>query len=570
MGQAVSVSERVSPAFCAPAVPLLTEASLRAAGLPVEPFAGMHVKLVRTSLKGKWHVPGTDASRCSHVSRAFGYRPASLPVELVSVLGELDLYSSCVRHVRLSGAVGVLHVAAGLIVAAGLWVAELERLASSMGWLDVARWSRQTPFGPPDPMPGLLAGLKGARGFAGHRGAALAAWGRLRQRCDAALSVARQAAGPPGLRVVAARARDLLLGDRDTRGEAHVLEAIAGGARRMLYEPDMARQAFDAWLRAVAADGDLRAGHAAMLAAVESRLGDAAVRDVSLLPAPALTPATGHASPAAWAVAEYRLLRRQVVDSWCARLGTALHDGQGHTDGGDQLLLVAGWPIINEPDREIAYLTQYPVLGRAVITSRYHHPQPSPRSIPWAVVLRVPEFAAAHAAAHRSDYLYAKPGATMPSGADVDDRQVRALLRAAAGYLPQDSASDDAGLLPAVSAWRHDAGPGHDLQEWARENGEYHWYLPRWWRWTAADDPHLSGPGSVQMLQQLCQPLHRHTAVLVIAAGEADALQRVELLVAPQTVDPETAALTYLPYDLPGCPTITVPWQRIIGLYDAS
>jgi len=114
--------------------------------------------------------------------------------------------------------------------------------------------------------------------------------------------------------------------------------------------------------------------------------------------------------------------------------------------------------------------------------------------------------------------------------------------------------------------WRDDAGPGHDLQQWAREHSEYHWYLPQRWRWIPADNPHISGPGSAHILQQLCLALQRHTAVLVVAAGEADALQRLELLVSPQTVDPDTGALTYRPYDLPGCPTVTVPWRRIIGL----
>ncbi|RSM44741.1 hypothetical protein DMB66_52015 [Actinoplanes sp. ATCC 53533] len=576
-------SARTAAAFHSPVAPLLTEATLAAAGLPLQPFDGMQVELVRASAKGKWHVPGTDASRCSHVSRAFGYRPASLPVQKISVLGEHDLCSSCASQVRLPGAAGVLHVAAGLIVAACQWVTELERLAPAMGWLDVARWSRQTPFGPPDPMPALLAELKGARGFACHRGtalaawgrlrqrrdAALAAWGRLRQRRDAALAVAQQSAGPPGLRVLAARARDLLLGDRDTLSEAHALDAIAGGGRRMIYEPGLAPLAFDAWLRAVAADGDLGAGHTAMLAAVEGRLGGAEVRDVSLLPTPALTPSTGHATPAAWAAAEYRLARRHIVDGWCARLGAALHDGQMHTGGDDQLLLIAGWPIINEPDREVAYLTQYPVLARAVITSRYRHPQPEPQSIPWAVVLRVPAFAAGHAAAHHSDYLYAKTGVAVPHDGPVDDRDVRTLLRPAAGYLPEDSADDAAGPLPAVTAWRTEVGPGYDLRDWAREHGEYHWHLPQRWRWTPADDPHATGPGSARMLQQLCQALHRYTAVLVIAAGEPDALQRLELLVSPKAVNPDTGELTYQPYDLPHCPTVTVPWRRIIGLNDA-
>jgi len=45
-------------------------------------------------------------------------------------------------------------------------------------------------------------------------------------------------------------------------------------------KPALAPLAFDAWLRAVAADGDLAAGHTAMLDAVEGRLGAAEVRDV--------------------------------------------------------------------------------------------------------------------------------------------------------------------------------------------------------------------------------------------------------------------------------------------------
>jgi hypothetical protein len=71
------------------------------------------------------------------------------------------------------------------------------------------------------------------------------------------------------------------------------------------------------------------------------------------------------------------------------------------------------------------------------------------------------------------------------------------------------------------------------------------------------------------MLQQLCQALHRDTAVLVIAAGEPDAPQRLELLVSPKAADPDTGELTYQPYDLPHCPTVTVPWRRIISLNEA-
>lgn len=125
-------SARIAPAFHPPAVPTLTEQSLAAVGLPLEPFAQMTIELVRASAKGKWHVPGTGIGRCSHLTRAFGYGPASLPEQQVNVLGELDMCSACAGGVRLPGPAGALHVAAGLVVATATWVTELERLAGAM------------------------------------------------------------------------------------------------------------------------------------------------------------------------------------------------------------------------------------------------------------------------------------------------------------------------------------------------------------------------------------------------------------------------------------------------------
>ncbi|WP_433221440.1 hypothetical protein ACQP00_20645 [Dactylosporangium sp. CS-047395] len=306
-----------------------------------------------------------------------------------------------------------------------------------------------------------------------------------------------------------------------------------------------------------------------MFAAVEARLGEAEVRDVSLLPVPPLTAAAGHASPAAWAAAEYQLLRTHVVDIWSSRLAAALHDGHLSSGDGEQLLLIVGWPIVNEPDREIAYPTQYPVLADAVVATRYSTPIPAPQAIPQAisqaVVLRVPASAAGHAVAHRSDYLHAVPGASVATGAVVHDRDVRVLLRSAAGYLPHDDVGDPAGPLAPVAAWRAAAGPATDLRAWATEHGGHHWNLPQRWRWIPADTPRTGGLGSAALLQQLCQALRSSAVVLVLAAGEHDALDRVELLVCPEAVDPDTGALTYRPHDLPGCPTITVPWRRIIA-----
>ena len=223
----VAVPTRTGPYFQAPSAPRLTAATLAAVGLPAQPFAALTMELLRPSPKGKWHVPGQGTDMCPHLTRVYGYRPANLPVQAVEVLGEYDFCSTCAHRVRLPGPAGVFYAAAGLIVAAARWVDEFEQLASGMDWLEVARWTCRTPFGPRDPMPDLLAQLAGARGWARHRVTAQGVWKALQDRTEAALAIARQAAGPPGLRVLAARARDLVARDPETLAEASAIQAIA-------------------------------------------------------------------------------------------------------------------------------------------------------------------------------------------------------------------------------------------------------------------------------------------------------------------------------------------------------
>jgi|GEM_PF-6367467 len=562
-------SRQVGPYFHPPVAPALTEQALAAAGLPATPFAALTMQLVRTSPKGKWHVPGQGGQRCPHLNRSFGYGPTELPLQAVSVLGDYEFCSSCAHAVGLPGPAGVLYTAAGVVVAAAAWVTELEQLAPRMDWLDVARWSCQTPFGPPDPMPGLLGQLSGARGFARHRLTTQGAWSILRERSIAALAAARQAAGPPGLRALAARARSLVSADHNTRSEAYAVEAIGGGARRASYQPDLWSDAVDAWLAALAADGDTRAGHAAMLAVVESRYGQAAVRDVSLLPDPALTPAAGHATPADWAAAEYAAVRQRLVDQWCSRLDRALRDAQDRTHDGTRLLLVTGWPIISSADRELAYVTQYPLLDRAVVATANDY-APPPQHLPWAVVLAVPTFAAEHTAAHRSSTLRAQVGAPIDPDTEPDPHEIRALLRRAAGYLPADAAHDPAADLPAVTGWRAETGYPTDLRTWASTAGYGH-DLPSRWRWVPDTDPSADGPGSLAVLTRLCAALHqqRQPVRMRVAAGEPDALSPAELLVYPREVDPDHPALVYVAHDLPGCPPVQVPLRRLVSLSDA-
>jgi hypothetical protein len=544
----------------------VTAESLAAVGLPAQALDGLTFDAVRTSAKGKWHVAGDGVDRCQHLSRAYGYGGGGLPVQAVSVLGEYDWCSTCAHRVGLPGPAGVFLTAAGVIVAAARWVQDLERCAADMDWLAVSRWSSRTPFDVPDRVAALLHRLAGVRGWAKHRMAAQVVWRRLAERSEAAMARARQAAGPPGLRALAARARDVVYRDVDTRGEAAALDAVAGYGHRQLYRPDLCAVAFDAWVAAVAADGDPRAGHVSMLAAVEAHFAGAVVRDVSLLPDPALTGPEGHTTPAAWATAEFRAVRARIVAGWCTRLDAALHGARPGVGGGERLLLVVGWPITAEPDREIAYLTQYPVVARTVVTARDADVHPVPRGIPWAVVLRVPAFAAEHAIAHRSDYLLARGGAATGSGAEPDDGSVRDLLRHAAGFLTEDTTGDP-GELPPVTRWRNDDRTYHGRRLLA-EPTEYEFQLPSGWRWVpdAGDEAAASA-----FLAQLCDVLRRghQPMILRVAAGEPAHLTAVDLVVYPQEVGTDPTVLTYVPHELTGCPPVDVPLRRIISAADA-
>lgn len=569
MGVAVAGPASPGPYFEAPTAPTVTGEALARAGLSAQPFAALTIEVVRTSPKGKWHVPGAGHDRCHHLTRAYGYHttPATLPVQPVSVLGDYDFCRWCAHRVALPGPAAELYAAARWIVAASAWVDELETQAPGMDWLGVARWTARTPFGPLDPVADLLSRLAGAQGWARHRLAAQGVWKTLRERADAAFATARQSAGPPGLRALAARARDLLATDTDTRAEAHTIEAIGGVNRRDIWRPDLLAQALDAWLSALAADGDPRAGHAAMLATVEARYGNAPVRDVSLLPDPALTPPDGHTSPAGWAAAEYTEVRRRLVAGWCSRLDAALHEAPDRD--AHRLLLVAGWPITSSQDKEVAYLTQYPVLGRAVATGRDPVGYPTPEQVPWVVVLNVPAFAAEHAAAHRDGYLHAVAGPPIPAGAEPDPVEVRALLRQAAGFLTADTTADP-DTLPQVAGWRAQAGRPTDLRGWTGEGG-YAWNLPARWRWTPGEDPTRDGPGSLHVLGQLCHALQqqRHPVVARLAAGEPDELATIDLIVYPRPLDAAQQVFVYAACDLPDCSEVQVPLRRLVSLSDA-
>ncbi|HET9894774.1 MAG TPA: hypothetical protein VFQ44_07550 [Streptosporangiaceae bacterium] len=414
----------------------LTREVLKDAGLPGDRLAAMTLSLARVSRAGKWHLAPsetgarTNPDQCPQLLRSMskGRSPTSHELGLLS---GFDLCGSCASRLRVPEAAGTYLRLAQWLLAAGAWVGQLETAARSADWPAIARWTAQTPFCDLR-LPAMIEAVIADSDWAACGTAARTAWYRLRRRADVAWELARQTAGPPGLRAHAASACALVGASAAIHAQSQLIDSIPARAQpwRYLIGADAWRTASQAWLAAIALDADTVAARAAILGAVEERYGNAPVRDVSLLPAQAACPPDGFSSPASWASAEYRLLRRSVVEGWCDRLENALTDVQWQAAdprGQWQLLGVSGWPLTDERDRELAYLGFYPEVGRnarprSASSSRRAHPT-------WTVALHVPSFVAQHATAHDSPHFRAVPGPRIPPGGQPDPAEVSALLR---------------------------------------------------------------------------------------------------------------------------------------------
>ncbi len=412
----------------------LTAALLRDVGLPDDPLAAVTVDVARVSRAGKWHqLPVAAESQCPQLLRALTTGKALMQRQF-GILSGFDLCSSCAVRLELPGSAGGYLRVAQWLVAASEWVTGLELAARSADWLGYSRWTAQTPFC--DGIVKTIETLGAEPGWIDCQTAAAAALRTLQRRAAQASDLARQIAGPPGLRAYAAGACALIGSASATHVESQLIDSIParGQPWRYLVGADAWRTCSQAWLTAIALDANTVAARSAMLTAMEELYGNAPVRDVSLLPARAASSPEGFSSPASWARAEYRLLRKSVVTRWWERLEgtlTQLQHQAGQSVTPWRLLGVSGWPITDERDRELAYLAYYPELGR------------SPGSCPaggrdhptWTVVLHVPEFAAQHAVAHDSPHIRAILGPAAPLGSPPDKAEIRTLLRRLPGVL---------------------------------------------------------------------------------------------------------------------------------------
>lgn len=409
----------------------LTPAVLERLGLPSDQLAAVALTTARVTRAGKWHLmPADPGPRCPQLLRTLATGRALTRREF-GILSGFDLCGSCAARLDLPGSAGGYLRVARWLVAASTWVTDLERAARSADWLVCARWTAQTPFCD-DKILTMIRALGAEEDWADYRLAAEATWHALRERTAQAASLARQLAGQPGLRAYAAGACAMVGSASATHVESQLIDSIPGRGQgqpwRYLIGADAWRTCSQAWLATISLDADAGAARSAMLAAMEDLYGEAPVRDVSLLPARASSSPVGFSSPASWAKAEYRLLRKTVVTRWWERLEDVLTElqNQAHKPVTPwRLLGVSGWPITEERDRELAYLTYYPELGRRPSLA----PGGSREHRTWTVVLHVPEFAALHAMAHESPHLRVIPGPSARPGARPDPAEVGALLR---------------------------------------------------------------------------------------------------------------------------------------------
>jgi hypothetical protein len=114
VGVAVDSTARRGPYFDGPTAATVTAQALTRAGLAAQPFADLTIDVIRTSPKGKWHVPGDGLDRCQTLTRAYGYQPRTteLPVQAVSLLGEYDFCRWCAHRVTPPDPGGLLYTAA--------------------------------------------------------------------------------------------------------------------------------------------------------------------------------------------------------------------------------------------------------------------------------------------------------------------------------------------------------------------------------------------------------------------------------------------------------------------------
>lgn len=560
----------------------LDRVELRRLDIDLPAVVEAKTQLVRTGT-GKWHVPvpeGKTWGHCQHAARLSGRAP-----EQVVVLEALaELCSGCVNAVELPDGTEELWRALEEILRADARASSLAGASEPHTWPSYAKALERAARHDDAAVRALLKPVLDHAELGAQGWRALRAWTAVVERSDEALAAYRAAAPPAAATTSVTAACDAVAADRTVHEESRALGAVLGTG----YGYGYGRPSLELWTMVRAAwtmareQGQDAGGALDYASAVVAReWGKARVRDVTALPLPALTCAAGHASPAAWAEAEFHHQWHSFVQRWCARLEAEL---AGASQGSDkqQLLLVCGWPLTGSHDRDLAFLAQYEQIGPRVPWGAGQRYNPYGENLPAdAVVVAVPAFAAEraleHATGQRGRLITGEPlaeGGLTPDGpTPAVLGAARALLRTAFPLLAEDVAED--GRRPRLSERVREARAllrGRRGSEppvhWApqrEEDSRWRWkesFELGQWIWVPDDT--AAGPAS-QQLRELTEPYPPRGVMRLIVETGARGDTAVHVLYgAVGGWDSRRRVLTFTGRDTEH--QLSVPVHRIVGL----
>ncbi|MFB8310289.1 hypothetical protein ACFC5T_17200 [Streptomyces sp. NPDC055961] len=495
-----------------------------------------------------------------------------------------ELCSGCVGAVELPDGVEVLWQALEEILRADARATELAGASGPHTWPSYAKALERAARHEDAAVRALLKPVLDHAELGAQGWRALQAWTAVVERSNEALAAYRAAAPHATATASVTAACDAVAAARKVHEESRALGAVLGTGHGYGYgrpSLELWTMVRAAWTMAREQGRDAGAALDYASAVVAREWGRARVRDVSALPLPAATCAAGHASPAAWAEAEFHHQWHSFVQRWCARLEAEL---AGASQGSDkqQPLLVCGWPLTGPHDRDLAFLAQYEQIGPRVPWGAGQRYNPYGENMTAdAVVLVVPEFAAEraleHATGQRGRLIAGEPfaeGDFTPDGpAPAVLGAARALLRTAFPLLAEDVAEDGRRPRPservrearALLRGRRGAEPPVHWAPQRKEDSRWQWKQSfELGQWIWVPDDTAAGPAG-QELRELTEPYPpRGIMRLIVETGVRSQASVHVLYGAVGGWDSRLRVLTFTARHTEH--RLSVPVHRIVGL----
>ena len=394
----------------------LSRGELNGLGLDVpDGLADASISLWRSSAKTKYHW-ADKRCQCQHAggTRWTGVRPDQPLVShrvpaLEFDIPTTEICSGCMCQVSLSEHADTFVCVAAELLRARAWMARGDAVVASREiwtWLQFARWRAAQPLQGTSWMAAAqsLKGGKWCKHALDLRNQIIATQDSAAAMIAAVISSIGDDAGRTALLERAVR---MVETDTETVNESNLIMAISGCRRRKpvqysaLYSPNLTYDQPPPWQYVAGwwlsrKQQRLPAPASEVIAHIDElfphvhdlQLLDCRTSDVVYEPGDCVH---------SWADRVARAHRHELVGDWVNRLEMALEGLTGtHDDASPEcthLVVVEDWPIVRDDAESLAYLSQFDVAaGPHGRIDQYHYDAEQ------VVVLRVPEWAAAHVA----------------------------------------------------------------------------------------------------------------------------------------------------------------------------